>query len=719
MREKNEVIMIYADSNYKDLGVLQDYSFDECYGLDENNFECKIQKYNPVLWDENDPIGQDFILYIEFTEYGGIIDRIESDTKNGVVTLSGRSWHGFINSFVIEPYKGQDTRTYSGEGNDVIRAMLSDAGFPSNLYEVSTEDSEVVVTSTTVRYEKAYDAIIRVLTANQGKLIMYYQNGKLHMEAALSINTGAFDEFDTSQVPLKVGKTYNNVNDLICMGQGNGSKRAVIHLYVRNPDEASDNDINILPYCRSNPKQDSDYYTDLSKLAQSTNPEDIANYADIMSGMVTGKAKYTEIYDYPNAEITYNYLKLTTKPANWAGVYTNYYTRNASDSNTFEKVEKVYKYEYYLTENLYGGAPPDWKTNYKKYYQKATNSATELTAVQDLPIEQSHIEYRPNTEKDGYEGYQTIDAQEWAKNYSAYYEKVPTMSSFEWRKVQGVQNTTYKLYEGTTPPLNWNTNYGDYYYKRTDGVTTYYERIAGVPKTKNKLQTSKPTDWASNYGSYYFKAKTEKKDTSGKIVMKKGKYYTVSQGISWKVIEGYYYDKPKKKQGKHNYPKWSKNTFYTRYTTYNAPTFETNKVYYQVTTTVAPTFVANKYYSQIVDSAPTWQKKQDGANAFGGYYEESKNTIEQIPVFEEGDFYEMKEDRYKVLIENALKKLSDLSDKDSLDIDLELDSAYDIGDWICGMDSVTGTTMLDTTKMIRRKIIKIKKGILSIDYEVE
>ena len=62
---------------------------------------------------------------------------------------------------------------------------------------------------------------------------------------------------------------------------------------------------------------------------------------------------------------------------------------------------------------------------------------------------------------------------------------------------------------------------------------------------------------------------------------------------------------------------------------------------------------------------------------------------------------------------------NDLSDKDSLEIDLELDSAYDIGDWICGMDSVTGTTMLDTTKMIKRKIIKIKKGILSIDYEVE
>ncbi len=109
--------MIFADENLIDQGVLQDYSFDEEYGTgasDTNTFECRVQKYNPSVTGAFGvkPITQDFILYVEFTEYEGIIDRVESDTKTGEIIYSGRTWHGILNSYVIQPPSGQIYRTY-------------------------------------------------------------------------------------------------------------------------------------------------------------------------------------------------------------------------------------------------------------------------------------------------------------------------------------------------------------------------------------------------------------------------------------------------------------------------------------------------------------------------------------------------------------------------------------------------------------------------------
>lgn len=81
--------LIYADENRIDLGVLQDYKFDLAYGESENDFECM------VLLDNN-PCQQDYILYIEGTEYGGIIDSIAPDPDNNKLAYKGRTWHGVL-----------------------------------------------------------------------------------------------------------------------------------------------------------------------------------------------------------------------------------------------------------------------------------------------------------------------------------------------------------------------------------------------------------------------------------------------------------------------------------------------------------------------------------------------------------------------------------------------------------------------------------------------
>jgi len=88
--------LIYANANHEDLGVLQDYELDLAFGADENNFECRIQN-NSHCCDAG------FYLYMEDTEYGGIIDSIESITEQKEVVYSGRTWHGILGSKVILP----------------------------------------------------------------------------------------------------------------------------------------------------------------------------------------------------------------------------------------------------------------------------------------------------------------------------------------------------------------------------------------------------------------------------------------------------------------------------------------------------------------------------------------------------------------------------------------------------------------------------------------
>ena len=745
MNNSKDIILIYTDDERKDLGVLQDYSFDMCYGDSENTFECRIQKNNPAISGNNGLVTEDSVLYIEFTEYGGIVDKKTIDTKKDEITLSGRTWHGFLNSFVIEPKKGQSYRTYQGEANAVIAQIITDIGMGS-WFVASSENSGITIPFTTVRYENAYDCIMSMLLEEDAKLVMWYQNrddllGKVYLKAVSRVNTGAFEDFDTSQTPFKAGKAYNKVNDLICLGQGSGKNRAVIHLYA-------DENGGILPYCRKNPKQDSDYYTDLDALSRSTNPEDIANYQKIVANRPTGAKRYSRVYDYPSAEITTNYIKQTTKPDNWEGVYFNYYYRDSTQSDRpYVQFKRTYQDEYRLLEEQ----PDNWRKKYKNYYVKEHNADTTLKKVEALTEEQGAIvTYRPNTEIDGYEGLKRVGQNAW-KNYfeteskeddDLYYEKVPQMSSYIFKKVEAEQEESYVFYEPDDPPFDWKTNYSNYYYAYDTGVGTDYQSVPGNPKEKYRLLTTEPDNWASDFGSYYFKATRTFYEGEGNdaIPYYKGEYITVSQGISQGMIDGTY----KNPWGTliYNHPRWKKKTFYLKETSetppdyshiyqlpqpYPQPPIACLMPYYRVTTAKAPRFVSGKYYKKYVDVVPQWrpqvekyeQESPGGewvlTEDFGGYYERVKK-VEQIPTFEKQDVYYAVQDRFATLCKDGVAKLEELSDKDSLEISLALESEYDVGDIVGSNDISTG---IDVTKQIVRKIIKIKKDILSVEYEVD
>lgn len=216
--------LIYANEQRQDLGVLLDYALDLAYGKDENDFECRIAANVHCC-------RPGFVLYIEGTEYGGFVDAIESDTANQEVIYSGRTWHGVLNSKVIQP-GDSDYLIVRGEANAIIATLLRQLGL-DNLFQASSESSGLQLNFYQMpRYIPAYDGIRKMLSTVGGKLLTTFKDGKVILSAVAKHDYSQDEEFDSDLMDFQVKQNHSTVNHLICLGRGELSERTVIHLYA-------------------------------------------------------------------------------------------------------------------------------------------------------------------------------------------------------------------------------------------------------------------------------------------------------------------------------------------------------------------------------------------------------------------------------------------------------------------------------------------------------
>lgn len=217
--------LIYTNKDWEDEGVLKDYAFDLAFGADENDFEV-------VIVDDNHCCAAGSMLYIEGTEYGGIVDGIKVVTKDNALTYMGRTWHGVLESKIIEPDSGEDYLVLNGEANAVIGTILSRVGL-GGLFSASAEDSGLTITNYAMnRYVAAYTGIKKMLSEVSGKLCFDFNRGKVVLSARKAVDYSKDEEFNSDQVEMEIEKYYNRTNHLICLGKGDLADRQVVHLYV-------------------------------------------------------------------------------------------------------------------------------------------------------------------------------------------------------------------------------------------------------------------------------------------------------------------------------------------------------------------------------------------------------------------------------------------------------------------------------------------------------
>lgn len=245
--------LIYMDGSRRDIGVLSDYKLDLAYGKDENNFELQIPSSQHCC-------GSGYFLYIENTEYGGMVDSIQSDTDKQEVTYSGRTWHGILDSKIIAPDAGANYLVLSGDANGVILTLLKRIGL-AELFTVVGAASGVILTNYRMpRYIHAYEGIRRMLDSVSAKLKITFSNGMVVLSVVPRVDYTEQEEFDSDKVGFRCTRNYRPVNHLICLGRGELAAREVVHLYV--------------------------------------DPTGVISKTQTITGLL----ERTEVYDYPNAE---------------------------------------------------------------------------------------------------------------------------------------------------------------------------------------------------------------------------------------------------------------------------------------------------------------------------------------------------------------------------------------------------------------------------------
>ena len=238
--------LIYMNRSKEDIGVLKDFTFDLAFGANENDFECTVSRNNHCCEGG-------YFLYIEGTEYGGIIDDIKTDTDANEVVYHGRTWHGFLDSKCIIPLQSGEESTstvtlktadetgtslinkyliVSGEANNVLAWLIKRLGLES-LFIASTENSGITIKSFQFdRYCMAYDGIWKMLKSAGAKLKVHFSEGMAVLEAKKIVDYSKDEQFDSDQIEMEIKNYYHPLNHLICLGKGDLDERLVIHLYA-------------------------------------------------------------------------------------------------------------------------------------------------------------------------------------------------------------------------------------------------------------------------------------------------------------------------------------------------------------------------------------------------------------------------------------------------------------------------------------------------------
>lgn len=216
--------LIYTNQNRHDIGVLQDFSLDLAFGSSENDFELTVSR-------ENNVAQAGCYIYIQGTEYGGIIDAVKSDTGTAEVTYSGRTWHGILNSKILEPDSGQAYLTVSGDANTVLATLIARMGLGALFRALSTPSGITVKSYQFDRYVSGYNGILKMLKTVGAKLRIVH-DGTNVVISAVPVTDYTQDGVSDDQTALTVLKTKNKVNHLICLGTGELADRMVIHLYA-------------------------------------------------------------------------------------------------------------------------------------------------------------------------------------------------------------------------------------------------------------------------------------------------------------------------------------------------------------------------------------------------------------------------------------------------------------------------------------------------------
>lgn len=533
--------LIYRNDVGEDIGVLNDFIFDLAYGSDENDFELQLPLNSHCC-------KKGYTLYIENTEYGGIIDRIKVETKNKLVKYSGRTWHGIMAKKIICPEEGQDYRYMFGMVEEVLKELINDAGL-NDVFNVIKCDS-IIIHYRFDRYIDLYSGIKYMLKDYGAKLLMTYNGGtgKVDIAAIYLYDYSKDEEWDSDLLDFQIESDYAPPNHFVCLGSGELRRRNVIHLFTDQNGGIQN------------------YYSDsCPRLADGTPiPTNDSHYNLTTDKQVLFNVQeVTEKYDYPNAGAIENYVPLAVKPSRWESRYYEYYYMDEGGEYAHVETESVHEMQP-LEEK-----PANWDSNYSMYVTANGEKVTGITT-------QGFTKYPKTTKPPG-----------WESIYNMFYFADGIGG---YKKVSADSVPIYT--RQTVQPTDWTTNWKNYYelvdeYQKLPTPRPEYMKGRYYVKEGNRyrrLDNGKPADWDAPWDVPYYKTVKVYKAVGG------------SKAPTWK--SGNYYTKGSKSIPPEWHYDWQ---YYVPYVSVTPPPWEKGKYFLRLDYSSAPAFIPNMYYELQLD----------------------------------------------------------------------------------------------------------------------
>lgn len=273
-----------SEGNLLDSGYLTRYdvAFDITTDLEylTNEFELTMvlpDKAEDLLWSEG---GNTTMIFVEGTEFGGIITGSKADIKSNEITYSGWTWRGMLQNYIIEPPEGQAYLTVSGNLATIINALP----IPSYIEAAATAYTTAGYQFN--RYVTTYKGITQMLASVNPNLRMSFSfesdqdsgTATLTIIEARDLRNLIELSQDYGEIDLQITYDSTTPRHVICLGQGELTEREVIHLYADD-----DWSITQTPIPNAYPTEVYDYSSSTSLLADGTKhfEELIANHQQI------------------------------------------------------------------------------------------------------------------------------------------------------------------------------------------------------------------------------------------------------------------------------------------------------------------------------------------------------------------------------------------------------------------------------------------------------
>ena len=216
------MVLVVADTKLGNVREIEDFTLDVAFGADENALTLTVEEKSAPA------AGQ--LVYIDATEYGGVIDQVKRGSgrgATGTVECKGRTWHGILAGRRLSPDSGSGYLTVNGKAGDVLTSLIARMGLES-LFKAASDDS--TVSYTFERFCDGYSGLMALAKANGRKLSMRRMDG--YIELSMPPIVDYANKVDSDLLDFTITSVHRCVNHLLCAGTGQLANRAIVHFYA-------------------------------------------------------------------------------------------------------------------------------------------------------------------------------------------------------------------------------------------------------------------------------------------------------------------------------------------------------------------------------------------------------------------------------------------------------------------------------------------------------